>query len=102
MKRGCLVCKGVSLVLALALVGVGYIFVVRGNDNITEEQHGFTDTTCTTKNYHSNLVYDNVSVGSASGSNYQVIQFNNKVSLLGNTTDADNWLENASIFQYSY
>ena len=31
MKRGCLVCKGVSLVLALALVGVGYIFVVRGN-----------------------------------------------------------------------
>ena len=72
---------------------LAWLFVVRGNDNITEEQHGFTDTTCTTKNYHSNLVYDNVSVGSASGSNYQVLQLNTGVSLLGNTTDADSWLE---------
>mgnify|MGYP000179404161 CR=1 FL=1 len=31
MKRGCWVCKGISLVLALALAGVGYIFVVKGN-----------------------------------------------------------------------
>ena len=53
---------------------LAWLFVVTGNDNITEELHGYTDTTCTTKNYHSNLVYDNVSVGSASGSNYQVLQ----------------------------
>ena len=74
---------------------LGWLFVVRGNDNITEELHGFTDTTCTTKNYHSNLVYDNVSVGSASGSNYQVLQLNTGVSLLANTTAADTWLETA-------
>ena len=72
---------------------LAWIFVVRGNDNITEEQHGFTDTTCTTKNYHSNLVYDNVSVGSASGSNYQVLQLYTGVNLLANTTAADTWLE---------
>ena len=74
---------------------LGWLFVVTGNDNVTEELNGYTDTTCTTKNFHTNLMYDNVSVGSTSGSNYQVIQFNNEVSLLGNTTDADNWLENA-------
>ena len=72
---------------------LAWLFVVRGNDNITEEQHGFTDTTCTTKNYHSNLVYDNVSVGSASGLNYQVLQLYTGVNLLANTTAADTWLE---------
>ena len=72
---------------------LAWLFVVRGNDNITEEQHGFTDTTCTTKNYHSNLVYDNVSVGSASGSNHQVLQLYTGVNLLANTTAADTWLE---------
>ena len=74
---------------------LGWLFVVTGNDNVTEELHGFTDTTCTTKNFHTNLMYDNVSVGSASGSNYQVIQYNTAVSLLGNTTAADTWLETA-------
>ena len=72
---------------------LAWLFVVRGNDNITEEFNGYTDTTCTTKNFHTNLMYDNVSVGSASGSNYQVIQYNTAVSLLGNTTVADTWLE---------
>ena len=72
---------------------LGWLFVVTGNDNVTEELHGYTDTTCTTKNFHTNLMYDNVSVGSASGSNYQVIQFNNAVSLLANTTAADTWIE---------
>ena len=72
---------------------LAWIFVVNGNDNVTEELHGYTDTTCTTKNFHTNLMYDNVSVGSASGSNYQVIQYNTAVSLLGNTTTADTWLE---------
>ena len=72
---------------------LAWLFVVRGNDNITEEQHGFTDTTCTTKNFHTNLIYDNVSVGSASGSNYQVLQLYTGVNLLANTTAADTWLE---------
>ena len=76
---------------------LAWIFVVRGNDNITEETHGYTDTTCTTKNHHTNLVYDNVSVGSASGSNYQVSQLYTGVELLANTSAAETWLEN----QYS-
>ena len=53
---------------------LAWIFVVTGNDNVTEELHGYTDITCTTKNYHNNLTYDNVSVGRAAGSNYQVLQ----------------------------
>ena len=47
----------------------GFLFVVTGNDNVTSEFHGFTDSTCTTKGFHLNTLYDNVSVGSASGSN---------------------------------
>ena len=74
---------------------LGWLFVVTGNDNVTEELHGYTDTTCTTKNFHINLMYDNVSVGSASGSNYQVLQLNTGVILLANTTAADTWLETA-------
>jgi hypothetical protein len=74
---------------------LGWLFVVTGNDNVTEELHGYTDTTCTTKNFHTNLLYDNFSVGSASGSNYQVIQLNTGVNLLGNTTSANTWLETA-------
>ena len=72
---------------------LGWLFVVTGNDNNTEELNGYTDTTWTTKNFHTNLIYDNVSVGSASGSNYQVLQLNTGLSLLGNTTAADTWLE---------
>ena len=72
---------------------LGWLFVVTGNDNVTEELHGYTDTTCTTKNFHTNLMYDNVSVGSASGSNYQVLQLYTGVNLLANTTAADTWLE---------
>ena len=50
----------------------GWIFIVRGNDNVTEEQNYYTDSTCTTKGYQQKNVYDNVTVGSAFGSNYQV------------------------------
>mgnify|MGYP000933819171 FL=1 len=71
---------------------LAWIFVVRGNDNITEELSGYSDTTCTTKNYHNNLVFDNVSVGSASGSNYQVLQLYTGVELLANTTAANTWM----------
>ena len=74
---------------------LGWLFVVTGNDNNTEELNGYTDTTCTTKNFHTNLMYDNVSVGSASGSNYQVLQLYTGVNLLANTTAADTWLETA-------
>ena len=73
---------------------LAWIFVVTGNDNVTEELHGYSDTTCTTKNYHNNLVYDNVSVGSASGSNYQVLHLYNGISLLAITTAADTWMAN--------
>ena len=71
---------------------LAWIFVVTGNDNVTEELHGYTDITCTTKNYHNNLTYDNVSVGSASGSNYQVLQLYNEVELLAKTTAAKTWM----------
>ena len=71
---------------------LAWIFVVNGKDNVTEELHGYTDTTCTTKNFHNNLVFDNVSVGSASGSNYQVLQLYTGVELLANTIAAKTWM----------
>ena len=55
--------------------------------------HGFTDSTCTTKSYHQNWDYDDVSVGSASGSNYQVSMPATALKLLVTTTTAETWME---------
>ena len=71
----------------------GFLFIVRGNDNVTEELNGYSDTTCTTKNFHTNLVYDNVSVGSASGSNYQVELIYKQIKILVTTTVSETWVE---------
>ena len=71
----------------------GFLFIVRGNDNVTEELNYYTDSTCTTKGYTQKNVYDNVTVGSASGSNYQVAMSQKSINLLVTTTVAETWLE---------
>ena len=71
----------------------GYLFIVRGNDNVTEETNYYTDSTCTTKGYTKKNVYDNVTVGSASGSNYQVELIYKQIKILVTTTVSETWVE---------
>ena len=71
----------------------GFLFIVSGNDNVTEELNYYTDSTCTTKGYTNKIVYDNVTVGSASGSNYQVGLYNKINKFLVTTTVSETWVE---------
>ena len=71
----------------------GFLFIVRGNDNVTEEVNYYTDSTCTTKGYTNKNVYDNVTVGSASGSNYQVALIYKQIKILVTTTVSEAWVE---------
>ena len=71
----------------------GYLFIVRGNDNVTEETNYYTDSTCSTKGYTKKNVYDNVTVGSASGSNYQVALMYKQIKILVTTTDSETWVD---------
>ena len=71
----------------------GFLFIVRGNDNVTEETNYYTDSTCTTKGYTKKNVYDNVTVGSASGSNYQVELIYKQIKILVTTTVSETWVE---------
>ena len=71
----------------------GFLFIVTGNDNISNETNYYTDSTCKTAGYKQKQVYDNVTVGSASGSEYLVAQFYKLNKLLVTTTVAKTWLE---------
>ena len=71
----------------------GSLFIVRGNDNVTEETNYYTDSICSTKGYTKKNVYDNVTVGSASGSNYQVALIYKQIKILVTTTVSETWVE---------
>jgi hypothetical protein len=73
--------------------GWGGAIIVTGNDNVTEEKRSYTDTSCTTSSHIIKTVYDNVSVGSASGSNYPLTVTKASQKLTVNTTTAETWLE---------
>ena len=71
----------------------GYLFIVRGNDSVTEETNYYTDSICSTKGYTKKNVYDNVTVGSASGSNYQVALMYKQIKILVTTTVSEAWVD---------
>ena len=71
----------------------GHLLNVRGSDNVTDELHAFTDATCTTKSYHLNTYYDNVTVGSGAGGTHKVLIQNTSIRLLVSTTAAETWAE---------
>ena len=78
----------------------GFLFIVRGNDNVTEETNYYTDSICSTKGYTKKNVYDNVTVGNAYGSkygtdysNYQVELEYKQIKLLVTTTVSETWVE---------
>ena len=71
----------------------GHLLNVRGSDNVTDELHAFTDATCTTKSYHLNTYYDNVTVGSGAGGTHIVLIQSTSIRLLVSTTAAETWAE---------
>ena len=71
----------------------GGAIVVTGNDNVSEETISYTDTSCTTSSHIVKTVYDNVSVGSASGSNYPLTVIKASQAWTVNTTTAETWME---------
>ena len=48
------------------------VLVVTGNDNVSQESHFYTDTTCSTLSVSSKNGWDNFTVGDASGDYYKV------------------------------
>tara|TARA_Y100000294_G_scaffold42011_1_gene38195 strand:- start:688 stop:1608 length:921 start_codon:yes stop_codon:yes gene_type:complete len=48
------------------------VLVVTGNDNVSQESHFYTDTTCSTLSGYSKNGWDNFTVGDASGDYYKV------------------------------
>ena len=71
----------------------GQVFVVTGSDNISIELYAFTDTSCSNLSMCQKTVSDNVTVGSASGSNYPVTYNNQTKALTVHTTAAETALE---------
>ena len=71
----------------------GEVFVVTGSDNISIELYAFTDTSCSTSSMSYKTVSDNVTVGSASGSNYPVTYNNQTQAITVHTTAAETALE---------
>ena len=72
---------------------LNFWFVVTGNDNVTKETHLFTDTSCSNSSYFFANFWDNVTIGTASGSNYPVTYNITGVNIVGNTTAGLSWLE---------
>jgi len=72
----------------------GNVFVVTGSDNISIELYTFTDTSCSTSSMSYKTVSDNVTVGSASGSNYPVTYNNQTQAITVHTTAAEATTEN--------
>ena len=71
----------------------GEVNVVTGSDNISIELYAFTDTSCSNLSLSQKTVSDNVTVGSASGSNYPVTYNNQTQAITVHTTAAETALE---------
>ena len=71
----------------------GGLVVVSGNDNLTQETVSYTDTSCTSVSHRIRTIYDNITVGSASGSNYPLTMDKAAQGFLVATTAAETWLE---------
>ena len=71
----------------------GNVFVVTGSDNISIELYTFTDTSCSTSSMSYKTLSDNVTVGSASGSNYPVTYNNQTQAITVHTTAAETTTE---------
>ena len=71
----------------------GFMTVVTGSDNISEESQFFTDSSCTTNSLLLKTQYDNVTVGSASGSNYPLNLYKARSLVTAGTTAGETYVE---------
>ena len=92
---------GGGLVAALAsagnlpsdMVAMRDVLVVTSDTSISEETHGYTDTTCSTRSYYSKDGNTSFSVGVASGDYYKVTYTETSYKALVDTTAAETWWE---------
>ena len=70
------------------------VIVVTGNDNISEEGHFYTDTSCSTLSYSTKDGNDNFTVGDASGEYYKVTYKETTWKSKVGTTVAETYYEN--------
>jgi len=70
------------------------VIVVTGNDNISEESHFYTDTSCSTLSVYLKNGNDNFTVGDQSGDNYKVTYQEKGFKIKAGTTVAKNYWEN--------
>ena len=75
------------------VIAYGHVFVVTASDSISVELHSFTDTSCSLSSVITKTLSNNVTVGSASGSNYPVTYNNRTQKLTVNSTAAETTLE---------
>ena len=73
----------------------GFAYVVTGSDNVSDESMFFTDSSCTTNSVIQKHQYDNVTVGSASGSNYPLTLTKARSLITAGTTTAETYIEAA-------
>tara|TARA_B100000315_G_C14481899_1_gene543301 strand:- start:182 stop:844 length:663 start_codon:yes stop_codon:yes gene_type:complete len=71
----------------------GFVIVVTGSDNISEESFFFTDSSCTTNSLILKTQYDNVTVGSASGSNYPLTLTKKRSLITAGTTTSETYVQ---------
>ena len=71
----------------------GFALVVTGSDNVSDESMFFTDSSCTTISLKQATQYDNVTVGSASGSNYPLTLTKARTLLTAGTTAGETYVE---------
>ena len=70
------------------------VLVVTGNDNISEESHYYTDTTCSNLSASLKDGNDNFTVGDASGEFYKVTYKETGFKVTAGTTVAETYYEN--------
>ena len=75
------------------LVAMRDVLVVTSDTSISEETHGYTDTTCSTRSYYSKDGNTSFSVGVASGDYYKVTYTETSFKALVDTTAAETWWE---------
>ncbi|SVA76213.1 uncharacterized protein METZ01_LOCUS129067 [marine metagenome] len=75
------------------VIAYGHVFVVTASDSISVELHAFTDTSCSLSSVITKTLSNNVTVGSASGSNYPVTYNNTIQKITVNSTAAETTLE---------
>ena len=71
----------------------GGVVVVSGNDNLTQETVSYTDTSCTSVSHRIRTIYDNITVGSASGSNYPLTLTKARSLVTAGTTAGETYVE---------